>query len=342
MTRRRRRATLWVLRPMALNPATPRLVLAVIPLTTARFGMNGSPSAPDGGLSSAPDGLLLPIGLALAGVLLLVVIARWRLKAGQPSEAAESDAGVSGDPDAASASDRNLPRWLDPSVVAARFRTDPTPAARAAAAVAIAPSRAPVVFSDPIDELAERMRVRYDGVPLLDRPDDVLGRTVGELDGGDEVEVLERGEIWARVKTPKSAAGWLPSMTLAPVATAAEEADLDAREPIKPEPPMPADDSPTLEALLEIIAAQRLARQEVAIGPDREAPVTVNDAPLAPKRPRSRTPRTDRPAAQRLARHEPASALEPEPAAQLDLAPAAPKRPRSRQPGAGRPAARPH
>jgi hypothetical protein len=165
---------------------------------------------------------------------------------------------------------------------------------------------------------------------------------VGELDGGDEVEVLERGEIWARVKTPKSAAGWLPSMTLAPVATAAEEADLDAREPIKPEPPMPADDSPTLEALLEIIAAQRLARQEVAIGPDREAPVTVNDAPLAPKRPRSRTPRTDRPAAQRLARHEPASALEPEPAAQLELAPAAPKRPRSRQPGAGRPAARPH
>jgi hypothetical protein len=335
---------------MALNPATPRLVLAVIPLTTARFGMNESPSAADGGLSSAPDGLLLPIGLALAGVLALVVIARWRLKAGQQSETAESDAGVSGDPDAASASDRSLPRWLDPSVVAARFRTDTTTAARAAAAVAIAPARAPVVFSDPIDELAERMRVRYDGVPLLDRPDDVLGRTLGELDGGDEVELLERGEIWARVKTPKAAAGWLPSMTLAPVATAEDEDDLDVRAPILPEPPMPADESPTLEALLEIIAAQRLARQEVAIGPEREAPATVGDTPLAPKRPRSRAPRADRPAVKRLAHHEPARSLEPEPAAQLDvasaaqldLAPAAPKRPRSRQPGTGRPAARPH
>ena len=342
MTRRRPWATLRVLRPMALNPMTPRLVLAVIPLTTARFGMNGSPSAPDGGLSSSPDGLLLPIGLALAGVLLLVVIARWRLKAGQPSEAAESDTGVSGDPDASSATDRNLPRWLDPSVVAARFRTDTTAAARAAAAVAIAPARAPVLFSDPIDELAERMRVRYDGVPLLDRPDDVLGRTLGELDGGDEVELLERGEIWARVKTPKAAAGWLPSMTLAPVATVASEDDVDSREPIQPEPPVPADDSPTLEALLEIIAAQRLARQEVAIGPDREAPATVSDAPIASKRPRSRTPRTDRPAAQRLAHHEPARSLEPDPAAQLDLAPAAPKRARSRQPGTGRPATRPH
>jgi hypothetical protein len=333
---------------MALNPATLRLVLAVIPLTTAHFGVNGSPGSPDGGLSTAPDGLLLPIGLALAGVLLLVVIARWRLKAGQPSEAAESDAGASGDPDAASTNDRNLPRWLDPSVVAARFRTDTSTAARAAAAVAIAPPRAPVVFSDPIDELAERMRVRYDGVPLLDRPDDVLGRTLGELDGGDEVELLERGEIWARVKTPKAAAGWLPSMTLAPVATVAEEDVLEARAPIQPEPPMPADDSPTLEALLAIVAAQRLARQEVAIGP-RVAPVTVNDAPLAPKRARSRTPRTDRPAAKRLAHHEPAPGVEPEPAAKrpepaarLDLEPAAPKRPRTRQPGTVRPAARPH
>jgi hypothetical protein len=341
MTTRRRRATLTVLRPMALNPVSLRLVLAVIPLTTARFGMNGSPSAPDGGLLSAPDGLLLPIGLGLAGVLLLVIIARWRLKAARPSEAAESDTGLPGDSDAASTSDRNLPRWLDPSVVAARFRTDTTTAVRAAAAVAIAPARAPVVFTGAVDELAERMRVRYDGVPLLDRPDDVLGRTLGELDGGDEVELLERGEIWARVKTPKAAAGWLPSMTLAPVATVAEEDDLDVREPIKPELPLPADDSPTLEALLETIAAQRLARQEVAIGPDREAPITVDDAPLAPKRPRSRTPRNDRPAVQLLAHQEPARDVEPEPATQL-VAPAAPKRPRSRQPRTDRPAARPH
>jgi hypothetical protein len=341
MTRRRRRATLPVLRPMAPNPVTLRLVLAVIPLTTARFRVNASPSAPDGALSSAPDGLLLPIGLALAGVLLLVIIARWRLKAAQTSEAAESDAGLSGDPDSASARDRNLPRWLDPSVAAARFRTDTTTAVRAAAAVAIAPARAPVVFTSPIDELTERMRVRYDGVPLLDRPDDVLGRTLGELDGGDEVELLERGEIWARVKTPKAAAGWLPSMTLAPVATVAEEDDLDAHEPIQPEPPMPADDSPTLEALLETIAAQRLARQEVAIGPDREAPVTVDDAPPAPKRARSRTPRSERPAAKRLPDKEPARDIDPEPATQL-VAPAAPKRPRSRQPRTDRPAARPH
>ena len=327
---------------MALNPVTPRLVLAVIPLTTARFGMNASLSAPDAGLFSAPDGLLLPIGLALAGILLLLIVARWRLKSGQPSEAAESDTSGPGDPESASTSDRSLPRWLDPSVVAARFRTDTTTAVRAAAAVAIGPARAPIVFTGPTDELTERMRVRYDGVPLLDRPDDVLGRTLGELDGGDEVELLERGEIWARVKTPKAAAGWLPSMTLAPVAAIAEEDDLDAPEPILPEPPMPADDSPTLEALLATIAAQRLARQEVAVGPDREAPVTVDVAQPAPKRTRSRTPRGDRPAVKRLAPHEPARLADPEPAAQLDAVPAAPKRPRSRQPGTDRPAARPH
>jgi hypothetical protein len=146
-------------------------------------------------------------------------------------------------------------------------------------------------------------------------------------------------------------------MTLAPVATVAEEDVLSAPAPIQPEPPMPADDSPTLEALLAIVAAQRLARQEVAIGPAREAPVTVNDAPLAavshapvaPKRARTRTPRTDRPAAKRLAYQESAPGVEPEPAAkrpepaaQLDLEPATPKRPRSRQPRTDRPAARPH
>jgi len=337
-----------MLRPMALNPTPLRLVLAVIPPTTARFGATWTSNAPDGGLSSPSDGLLLPIGLGLAGVLLLVIVARWRLKTAQQSEAAESDASRADDPDSAAANERNLPRWLDPSVVAARFRTDTTTAVRAAASVARAPARAPILFSGPIDELAERMRVRYDGVPLLDRPDDVLGRTLGELDGGDEVELLERGEIWVRVQTPKGLAGWVPSMTFARAAAVAEEEAEAVRPAIQPEPPAPADEPPTLEALLQTIAAQRLAQQERAGAPDSKATVTVNDVPTVQKRPRSRPSRSDRLVAPRLVRPEPARGLDeptrnirPEPAAQLDLAPAAPTRPRSRKPRSDRPAAHP-
>ena len=90
-----------------------------------------------------------------------------------------------------------------------------------------------MVFVTPGEELAGLHHVRYDGVPLLDRPDDVLGRLMQELDGGDEVNVLECAEIWTQVRTPDNLVGWVPSMTLVAVSASPAE-DV-------PEPPVAID-----------------------------------------------------------------------------------------------------
>ena len=137
-----------------------------------------------------------------------------------------------------------------------------------------------MVFVTPGDDLAERQRVRYDGVPLLDRPDDVLGRMLGELDGGDEVEVLERAEVWAQIRTPNTLIGWIPTMTLAAVSASAAEDDRETAVVI--ELPAEADEPMGLEALLEAVAAQRLAHRE---------PEPTAEAALKPARPRVRKPR---------------------------------------------------
>src|SRR5258705_11932261 len=104
------------------------------------------------------DGLLLPIVGALAAALLFGTMMRRRPKAAPSSEA--SSVAQPGSLSPASGRDRNLPRWLDPSIAAARLPTDTTTAVRAAAAVAVLPSRAPLAFSEPIDESAERALVR--------------------------------------------------------------------------------------------------------------------------------------------------------------------------------------
>jgi hypothetical protein len=69
---------------------------------------------------------------------------------------------------------------------------------------------------------AERRRVRYNIVRLLDRPDEVAGATVGSLDEGDEVEVLEKKGLYRRVTTPDGRSGWLHKMTLGDLIEEAE------------------------------------------------------------------------------------------------------------------------
>lgn len=178
--------------------------------------------------------------------------------------------------------DRNIPRWLDPAIAAAR-RPDRSSAVARSAAAAMPRTRPPLVFVTPGEDLAGLQYVRYDGVPLLDRPDDVLGRTMQELDGGDEVEVLQRGEIWARVRTPDSLIGWVPSMTLADVSAAAALNGPDPSIAIVVDPPAP-EEPIALEALFEAIAAQRMAR--------REPQPAVETAPESPRR-GSRKPKAE-------------------------------------------------
>ena len=211
---------------------------------------------------------------------------------GRPSDQ-ESDAGASAAlaVDAAGR-DRTLPRWLDPSIAAARSpHRSPTVAPDRRAP---APPRAPMVFVAPGDELGALHHVRYDGVPLLDRPDDVLGHTMQELDGGDQVDVLERAEIWARVRTPHDLIGWVPGMTLAAVsADPAEGPGLASDHDLQ----VAAEEPIALEALFAAVAARRLALRT----PPPEA------VPASPRR-RTRKPKAEAPPPPKPRRRKPASA----------------------------------
>jgi hypothetical protein len=139
--------------------------------------------------------------------------------------------------------------------------------------------------------------VRYDLVPLLDRPDEALGLSQAELDSGDEVEVLERDAIWTRVRTPAGRAGWIPAMTLTSV-------DPTVYEPAAETPPAEdidgaagQDDQPALETLLAI-AAERRARM------DAQARVAPDEPRKAPAGTRSGHVRKSRKANRRTSRAE--------------------------------------
>ena len=212
---------------------------------------------------------------AVAGLVFLIL--------GRRRTSSEVAASAIGQPVDTGGRDRNVPRWLDPAIAAAR-RPDRSSAVARSAAAAVPRTRPPLVFVTPGGALAGLHYVRYDGVPLLDRPDDVLGRTLQELDGGDEVDVLERAEIWAQVRTPDNLIGWVPSMTLADVSAAAALNRPDPAIALEVDPPAPQEEPIALEALFEAIAAQRMA--------SRAPQPAVEAAPASPPR-RSRTPKAE-------------------------------------------------
>lgn len=99
----------------------------------------------------------------------------------------------------------NMPRWRRPSLLEAR-RSDPTRQAPA--------YRLPMRFT--ADQIAaEDVRiVRYAVVPILDRPDEVLGRRVADLETGDEVQVLGASGGFLEVHSPNGDRGWLHRTTV--------------------------------------------------------------------------------------------------------------------------------
>jgi hypothetical protein len=121
--------------------------------------------------------------------------------------------------------DVDLPRWRRPSLLAAR-KSDPErnggPAATAA--------RLTFAGVEGAEEL-ERRQVRYRIVRLLDRPDELTGTTVGSLDEGDEVAVVEHRGLYRRVETPDGRTGWIHKMTLGDV----------IEEPAEPDPEIDPD-----------------------------------------------------------------------------------------------------
>jgi hypothetical protein len=281
------------------RPTSTPLVGVIVPPsqgTVAGAALTSrSALGPSGGVPLAPF-LLLP---GLMALLVVVAIARRRRPEALAVAPAASLEGVATtQPDdltrvvtsnAVPAGEADVPRWRRPSVVAARFETDNTVILRAATADVATERHAPSVFTDWSPDAGERMRLRYDAVPLLDRPDDVLARTQIELDAGDEVLVLERGEVWANVTTPAGVVGWVPSMVLVEVSeTAEEDAPMDIvndAAPVQPEA-----DPPSLEMLLEAAAARRRAQEErlQAIHPAQDQP--PEPATARPRAKRTKSP----------------------------------------------------
>jgi hypothetical protein len=100
----------------------------------------------------------------------------------------------------------NMPRWRRPSLLAAR-RGDATRFDHV--------ERSPVKFrADAAPTTAELRVVRYAVVPLLDRPDEVVGRHILDLVAGDEVQAVETSGVYWQIVCPDGATGWVHRTTL--------------------------------------------------------------------------------------------------------------------------------
>jgi hypothetical protein len=98
-----------------------------------------------------------------------------------------------------------MPRWRRPSLLEAR-RADPTRSV-------VSNSR--LAFADGGEtEGRERRVIKYRVVTLLDAPDELRSTDIGQLDQGDEVQLLERSGAYWLVLCPDGRQGWLHKMTL--------------------------------------------------------------------------------------------------------------------------------
>lgn len=284
--------------------------LAIVPLAIAVFaaGSNayssGAPRLNSGSddASVGPIGeggaIILPLGVgsaaAIGAAVLFVMVRRRRAATGEsgidaPGLRSEPISPLV--PGSAPTGEEHIPRWRRPSVTAARFESHSTVAIRAAIPTTEPPpARVPLVFAEPIDAGAELLFVRYDGVPLLDRPEDALGRPLSELNTGDEVAVVAGDDLWAHVTTPTRLAGWVARMALTPVALESSEAEPPPATPIEPEPQAESGEV-QLESLLEAIAAERRARRDGAPA-ESELAIPGAQAEGAPPVARKRARRT--------------------------------------------------
>jgi hypothetical protein len=118
------------------------------------------------------------------------------------------------DPDEAA-----LPRWRRPSLMLAR-KTDPLRTDIVTPALTFAEGAV-----RPVDG-AERRRIRYRLVRLMDVPDEVRANEIGILDQGDEVQVIEAVGTYRLVLCPDGRQGWLHRMVLGDVIEADEPIEL--------------------------------------------------------------------------------------------------------------------
>lgn len=101
----------------------------------------------------------------------------------------------------------NMPRWRRPSLLEAR-RSDYS---RQVPAV-----RTPMRFTDDQVYQFDVRIVRYAVVPLLDRPDEITGVRIGDLEAGDEVQVLSTQGAFLDIHCPNGERGFVHRTTLRP------------------------------------------------------------------------------------------------------------------------------
>jgi hypothetical protein len=112
-----------------------------------------------------------------------------------------------------------MPRWRRPSLQQAR-KADPT------RSVAVAPR---LRFDESMAGIGyERRLIRYRVVALLDAPDELRAVEIGQLDQGDEVQLLERSGAYWLVLCPDGRQGWLHKMTLGEVVVEETPSSADA------------------------------------------------------------------------------------------------------------------
>jgi hypothetical protein len=99
----------------------------------------------------------------------------------------------------------NMPRWRRPSLIEAR-RADPLRTAHS--------YRLPMRFTDDRAGSPEVRVIRYAVVPLLDRPDEVLGLRLSDLESGDEVIGVGASGGFVEVDCPNGEHGWVHRTTL--------------------------------------------------------------------------------------------------------------------------------
>jgi hypothetical protein len=100
-----------------------------------------------------------------------------------------------------------MPRWRRPSLLEAR-KADPTRTVITTPRMSFDDGRV-----NPI-EGRERRIIRYRVVRLLDAPDELRSVDIGQLDQGDEVQLLEKSGAYWLVLCPDGRQGWLHKMTL--------------------------------------------------------------------------------------------------------------------------------
>ena len=152
-----------------------------------------------------------------------------------PDEVLAANAGMfSSIPAAALADEAGIPRWRRPSLIQAR-KADPRYSA------VVAHDRLSFDHSaGATTEGTERRLIRYRAVSLLDAPDPLRSSEIGDLDEGDEVQLLERSGSYWLVLCPDGSRGWVHRMTLGDVVT--DESDAGGTRASRRPSGTPTDD----------------------------------------------------------------------------------------------------